>query len=107
MEAEKNRQKDILIAEIRAAGYGSMSDINKNEISDFQDSMKDIRQSDQYEQQTSLQNLKQANENGRQNQKMTIEREKIEAQKEIADKQLQIAKENKNRFDSKANKTKK
>ena len=38
---------------------------------------------------------------------MTIEREKIEAQKEIADKQLQIAKENKNRFDSKANKTKK
>lgn len=107
MEAEKNRQKDILIAEIRAAGYGAMADVNKNEISDFQDSMKDIRQSDQYEQQTSLQNLKQANENGRQNQKMTIEREKIEAQKEIADKQLQIAKENKNKFDSKINKTKK
>ena len=107
MEAEKNRQKDILIAEIRAAGYGAMADVNKNEISDFQDSMKDIRQSDQYEQQTSLQNLKQVNENGRQNQKMTIEREKIEAQKEIADKQLQIAKENKNKFDSKINKTKK
>jgi len=107
MEAEKNRQKDILIAEIKAAGYGSMSDVNKNEMSDFQDAMKDIRQSEQYEQQTSLQREKQVNENTRQNQKMSIEREKIQAQKEIADKQLQIARENKNKFDGKSNKDKK
>jgi hypothetical protein len=33
-----------------------------------------------------------------------IEREKLQAQKEIADKQLQIAQENKNRFDNKNNK---
>ena len=107
MEAEKNRQKDILIAEIKAAGYGSMADVNKNEMSDFQDAMKDIRQSEQYEQQTSLQREKQVNENTRQNQKMSIEREKIQAQKEIADKQLQIARENKNKFDSKSSKDKK
>jgi hypothetical protein len=31
--------------------------------------------------------------------KAQIEREKIQAQKEIADKQLMIAQENKNRFD--------
>jgi len=107
MEAEKNRQKDILIAEIKAAGYGSMADVNKNEMSDFQDAMKDIRQSEQYEQQTSLQREKQVNENTRQNQKMSIEREKIQAQKEIADKQLQIARENKNKFDFKSSKDKK
>jgi hypothetical protein len=35
---------------------------------------------------------------------MDIEREKIQAQKEIADKQLQVARENKNRFDNKNNK---
>jgi hypothetical protein len=31
--------------------------------------------------------------------KMDIEREKLQAQREIADKQLQIARENKNRYD--------
>ena len=33
-------------------------------------------------------------------QKMSIEREKIQTQKEIADKQLQIARENKNKYDA-------
>jgi hypothetical protein len=100
-EKEKDRQRDILVAEIRAAGYGSMADINKNEMSDYADAMKEIRASDQYQQQTDLQRQKQSNENMRQSQKMDIEREKLQTQKEIADKQLQIARENKNRFDSK------
>ena len=100
-EAEKNRQKDILIAEIKSAGYGSMVDVNKNEQSDYVDAMKEIRQSEQYQEQTNLQREKQVNENMRQSQKMDIEREKINAQKEIADKQLQIAKENKNKYDVK------
>jgi hypothetical protein len=100
-EAEKNRQKDILIAEIKSAGYGSMVDVNKNEQSDYVDAMKEIRQSEQYQEQTNLQREKQVNENMRQSQKMDIEREKLNVQKEIADKQLQIARENKNRYDNK------
>merc|ERR1712078_362668 len=36
-EAEKERQKDILIAEIRAAGYGSMVDLDKNNQNDYRD----------------------------------------------------------------------
>jgi hypothetical protein len=106
-EKEKDRQRDILVAEIRAAGMGSMVDINKNEMSDYEDSMKDIRQSEQYQQQTQLQREKQSNENLRQSQKMEIEKEKLLTQKEIADKQLQIARENKNRFDNKKSDTKK
>jgi hypothetical protein len=105
-EAEKNRQRDILIAEIRAAGYGAAVDVNKNEMSDYQDAMKDIRQSEQYQEQNNLQREKQVNENMRQSQKMDIEREKIQAQREIADKQLQIARENKNKFDNKTEKKK-
>jgi hypothetical protein len=105
-EAEKNRQRDILIAEIRAAGYGAAVDVNENQMSDYQDAMKDIRQSEQYQEQNSLQREKQAGENMRQSQKMDIEREKIQAQREIADKQLQIARENKNKFDSKSEKKK-
>ena len=37
-------------------------------------------------------------------QKNQIEREKIQAQKEIANKQLQIAQENKNKYDKNAGK---
>ncbi len=105
-EAEKNRQKDILIAEIRASGYGAMQDMNQNMQSDFADQMDQIRQSEQYSEQMSLQREKQANENLRENQKLQIEREKLNAQREIADKQLQIARENKNKFDKSSEKKK-
>ena len=100
-EKEKDRQKDILVAEIRAAGYGSMMDINKNEQSDYQDVMKDIRQTEQYQQQTTLQREKQNSDQAITNAKLDVEREKINADREIAEKQLQIARENKNRYDVK------
>jgi hypothetical protein len=100
---EKNRQRDILVAEIRAAGYGSASDVNKNMESDYVDAMKDIRSSQEYEDQTNLQREKETNRMNIDAQKNQIEREKIAAQKEIANKQLQIAQENKNKFDSKKN----
>ena len=106
MEKEKDRQRDILVAEIRSAGFGAMQDVNKNEISDYQDEMKNIRQSEQYQQQTDLQREKQINENSRQSEKMNIEREKLAVQQNIADKQLQIARENKNKFDKKGPKGK-
>jgi hypothetical protein len=109
-EAEKSDkliQKDITVAEIRAAGYGAQVDLNENKMSDYEDSMKEIRQSEQYQQQTDLQREKQTNENIRGNQKIEIEREKLQVQRDIADKQLQIAKENKNKFDNKRNDDKK
>ena len=105
-EKEKDRQRDILVAEIRAAGYGAQVDIDQNQISDYQDSMKELRNSEQYQEQTSLQREKQNNENTRQDQKISIEREKIAAQKDIAETQLQIARENKNKFDTKTKKEK-
>jgi hypothetical protein len=103
-EKEKDRQRDILVAEIRAAGYGSMADIDQNQMSDYRDAMKDIRDSEQYREQTGLQREKESNRMVIENQKSQLEREKIQAQKEIADKQLQIAQENKNKFDMKSKK---
>ena len=100
-ENEKNRQRDILVAEIRAAGYGAMADVDKNQMSDYRDAMKDIRDSEQYQEQTGLQREKEVNRMTIENQKSQLEREKIQAQKQIADRQLQIAQENKNKFDVK------
>ena len=102
MEAEKNRQKDILIAEIRSAGYGSMVDLNENKQSDYMDAMKEIRASQEFQQSTDMERMKESNRNSLELQKTQIEREKIQAQKDIADKQLEIARENKNRFDKKS-----
>ena len=101
-EADKNRQKDITVAEIRAAGYGSMQDINKNEVSDFQDALKDIRETDRYREQMNLKRESEVNKMATSKEKMNIEREKLQAQREIADKQLQIARENKNKYDVKS-----
>ena len=100
---QQNRERDILVAEIRAAGMGSMVDINQNQTSDYLDAMKDIRQSEQYQEQNNLQKEKEVNRMNNEAQKNQIEREKIAAQKEIADKQLQIARENKNKYDGKPN----
>jgi hypothetical protein len=109
-EAEKQARQlenNVVVAEIRSAGFGAAVDVNKNEMSDYQDAMKDIRQSEQYQEQTNLQREKQNAENLRSSQKMSIEQQKIQAQKDIAEKQLQIARENKNRFDKKSDDKKK
>jgi hypothetical protein len=98
-EKEKDRQNELLIAEIRAAGYGSMADINQNQISDYQDALKDIRQSEQYQMQNQLQRDKEATRTMLDRDKNAIEREKLQVQREIADKQLQVARVNKNKYD--------
>ena len=104
---EKQLQNNITVAEIRAAGYGAAVDVDQNQMSDYQDAMKEIRQTEQYQEQTSLQREKQSAENMRNSQKMQIEQEKLRTQKDIAEKQLQIARENKNRFDNKTDDKKK
>jgi hypothetical protein len=104
---DKMIQKDITVAEIRSAGYGAMQDVNKNQISDYEDAMKEIRSTEQYQSQMQLQREKQTNENYRENQKIDIDRQKLQVQREIADKQLQIARENKNKFDKPNKETKK
>ena len=102
-EAEKERRKDILVAEIRASGYGAMMDVNENKVSDLQESMKDIRESEQYSDQMSIQREKEINKKDANREKMILEREKLQTERDIADKNLQIARENKNQYDFKKN----
>jgi hypothetical protein len=106
-EKEKDRQRDILVAEIRAAGYGSTVDLNQNQQSDFADQMSEIRKSEEFQSQVNLQNQKESNRMTIDRDKNNIEREKLQVQREIADKQLQIAQTNKNKFDQKNSKEKK
>jgi hypothetical protein len=68
-------------------------------MSDYQDAMANIQKQDNYQDTMNFKREQEINKNGANQQKMNIDREKIQAQKEIADKQLQIARENKNKYD--------
>jgi hypothetical protein len=98
-ENEKDRQNDIVIAEIRAAGYGSTVDINQNQQSDYQDAIRDIRKSEEFQQQMDLKKESASTQKAVNMDKMAIEREKLASQREIANKQLEIARVNKNKYD--------
>jgi len=98
-EQANQLENNVVVAEIRAAGFGAAVDVNENKMSDYQDAMKDIRQSEQYQDQSQLERQKESNKMVNQNSKNEIEREKIQAQKEIAANALRIAQTNKNKFD--------
>jgi len=106
-ENDKDRKNDVLLAEIRSAGYGSMVDINENKQSDYQDAMKDIKETTQYREQMNFKRQESATKSAQENNRLTVEREKIAASRQIADTKLQIAKENKNKYDIKNPKDKK
>jgi hypothetical protein len=106
-ENEKNRQNDIVIAEIRSAGYGAAVDVNQNQMSDYQDAMKDIRKSEEFQQQMDLKKESAATQKAVNMDKMAIERERLASQREIANKQLEIARTNKTQYEIKQDNKKK
>jgi len=99
-EKDKDRQADVIIAQIKSAGYGAMMDVNENKQSDYMDAMDQIQKSENYQSTMDLNREKEANKIMQSREKLNIEREKINAQREIANTQLRIAQENKNRFDA-------
>lgn len=103
---DKMIQKDITVAEIRAAGFGSATDVNANQQSDYMDYMESMKKDQQYQEQMNLKRESEVNKKDLGIQKLSVEREKIQAQKDIAQKQLEIARENKNKFDAPAKKSK-
>ena len=106
-ENEKERQKDITVAEIRAAGYGAGQDINQNLQSDFQDAMQDMRESSKYREQMEMKREQFAMKSAQDQDRIQVDREDLATRREIANTNLQIARENKNQYDVKADKEKK
>lgn len=106
-EAEKDRRKDVLIAEIKAAGYGAMQDINQNLQSDYLDALGQIQKSEQFQETMNLQNSKETNRMNNDREKAQIEREKMQADMRMKQMDLEIARENKNKFDVKSKNDKK
>ena len=102
-ENAKDREARIVEAEIRSAGYGAMQDVNENKQSDYADMLGQIQKTQQYQDSIGLQREKESNRMQENSSKLQLEKEKLNVQKQIADTQLAIAMENKNRFDAKKN----
>jgi hypothetical protein len=100
-EKEKDRRARLLEAEIKAAGYGAMQDMNKNQESDFQDVLKEVKQSEQYADTMNFNRDKETNKTDLHQQKLDIEREKLATDTRNKQIEFAIARENKNKYDEK------
>ena len=103
-DAEAERQNKLMVAEIRAAGFGAGKDVNQNQESDFKDSMKDIQETSRYREQMNMKREENTMKQGQNQEKMQIERERLNTQKSVAQTNLEIARENKNKYDNKPKK---
>ena len=103
---DKDRQNDLVIAQIRAAGYGSTVDINQNQQSDYQDALRDIRKSDEFQQQMDVKKESNNIKKAQTQDMLNLKREELATKREIANKQLEVARENKNKYDVKTPKNK-
>jgi hypothetical protein len=109
-EAEQNdlnRQSRLQEARIRSAGFGATVDINQNQQSDYMDSLAQINKMGIENENITLQKEKELNRLSENREKMNIEQQKLNTQKDIASTQLQIARENKNKYDKKNKESKK
>lgn len=100
-ENDKNRQARIYEAKIKAAGYGSMADINQNQQSDYLDALDKIQRVQAQTDNINLQREKELSRVSEHRDKMSIEQQKLNTQLQIANTQLDIARENKNKYDKK------
>jgi len=98
-ENDKDRQAAIIQAQIKSAGFASTQDINQNQQSDYVDAMDKLENTELYRRNTDLQETRDNNQNINATNKLQLEKEKLNTQKDIAMTKLQIARENKNRFD--------
>lgn len=98
---ENKSRTDILVAEIRASGFGAMQDLNENKQSDFVDAMTELKKTEQFQEQINMQQTKESNRQAENVSKQNMKREEMDLQRELKDKDLQIARENKNQYDQK------
>lgn len=104
---DKNRANRIQEAQIKAAGFGSTVDINQNQQSDYMDALKEINRTNAQLDNINLQKEKEINRQAEASQANSLKQQELNTKREIAQTQLQIARENKNKFDKKSTENKK
>ena len=102
-QAMLDRQTQIQVAEIKGASFPAQ-DMNSNQQSDYMEALDSLEKKRQQDDLISLKREAEINKNNRESQKMNIKQQEIQSRQEIAEKQLEIARTNKNKYDSKSKK---
>ena len=100
-QAALNRENQIQVAEIRSAGFTAMNDRNENKQSDYIDTLEYLDKRNAKQTDQSLSRERDLNKNITEQRKLELARQAIDSKERIAEKQLQIARVNKNKFDKK------
>jgi hypothetical protein len=106
-ENDKNRASRLQEAQIKSAGFGATVDINQNQQSDYMDALKEINRTNAQLDNINLQREKEINRQAETRQQTAVKQEELNVKRELAQTQLQIARENKNKYDKKDKGTKK
>lgn len=105
-QAQLDRQNDLQIAEIRAAGYTGMKDQNLNQQTDYIDTLEYLDKRRAKERDQTLAESRETNRVIQEQTANDLKRQELQTRKEIAEKQVQIALANKNKYDKKTPKKK-
>jgi len=109
-DAEQNqldRDNNIREAEIRSAGFTAMQDRDENKQSDYIDTLKYLDEKNARDDNASMQRDKQINQQVNEQRKANIQTQELQTRERIADKQVQIAAMNKNKYDANSTSKKK
>lgn len=92
---------DIKVAEIRSASYTGTSDINENSKNDYLDTLEYLDRKNNNSNKLNFDREKELNKLTLENKKLEMKRLELATKERLKNKELQIAKANKNKFDKK------
>jgi hypothetical protein len=103
-EAEQNaldRDTQERVAEIRAAGYTAMNDRDMNQQNDYIDTLEYLDKKNAKEADQAIARDRELNRTVSEQKKLELKRQELLSKERIAEKELQIAQTNKNKYDKK------
>lgn len=101
-EAEQralDREKDVRVAEIRSAGFTAMKDMNNDGQSDYISTLEYLDKKNAQQSSQQLERDREINRQATEQQKLDIKRQELASRERIAEKQVQVARTNKNKYD--------
>lgn len=101
-EAEQralDRENNLQEAEIRSAGFTAMKDMNNDGQSDYISTLEYLDKKNAKEADQALSREREVNKQATDQQKLNLQREELRARERIANKQVEVARTNKNKYD--------
>ena len=98
-ERALDREKDVRVAEIRSAGFTAMKDMNSDGESDYISTLEYLDKKNAQQSAQQLERDREINRQATDQQKLDLKRQELASRERIAEKQVQVARENKNKYD--------